>query len=163
MQLSEDGKLGELGQLPCFVWSLIGLIDPFCRSGSYINIILTDGRVEIYCCLCTWNMIIFIIKRFTVLFTFLSYYIFYIFYILFWLIAKGIFYLILIFNGIDPESLKPTSTSNNPENNNPPNHQPDNSKVPITNNIDIVNIIIIKIILIIEEYHRVEMIIIIQA
>ena len=137
----ERSKLGELGKLPCFVWSLVGLTDPCCRSGSDINIIHSEERVEINCCACLWNIFIFIIGRLAVLFTFLSYYIFYIIYILFWLIAKGIFCLILFFKDIISEFLRPKPTQNNPENNNSPNNQRDNSRVPITNNINIVNII----------------------
>ena len=119
-----DGKkLAELGQIPCFVWSLVGYTDPCCRSDVNVRIIYTDGHVETnYCWNCMWNNFIFIIKRFAVFFTFISYYIFYIFYIIFWFIAKGIFYLILHCKKIDPDSLVHVPTPPEPQ----PGPEPDN-------------------------------------
>ena len=92
----DGSKISELNKIPCFVWSLVGLTDPCCRSESYTVTYYSDGTTEsTYCCHCMWNMFIYIIKRLAVIFTFVSYYIFLVFYILFWFIAKGIFYLIL--------------------------------------------------------------------
>ena len=92
----DGSKISELNKIPCFVWSLVGLTDPCCRSESYTVTVYSDGSTEsTYCCHCMWNMFIYIIKRLAVIFTFVSFYIFLVFYILFWFIAKGIFYLIL--------------------------------------------------------------------
>ena len=75
-------------KLPCFIISLIGLTDPCCRSNSYTETEYKDGHKEsTYCCHCTWNIIIYIIKRFALFITIFSYYIFLIFLLIFWALA----------------------------------------------------------------------------
>jgi len=91
----DGSKISELNKLPCFVWSLVGLTDPCCRIGGEDNVIIIYSSESTYCCHSIWNIFIFILKRFAVFFTFISFYIFLIFFIIFWFIAKGIFYLIL--------------------------------------------------------------------
>jgi len=88
----ECDKLNELYRIPCFIWSLVGLTDPCCRSNSYTVYVYADGHTEsTECCHRIWNCIIYLIKRIATIFTILSYYIFLIFYLLFWLIAKSFF------------------------------------------------------------------------
>ena len=89
-------KISELNKMPCFIWSLVALTDPCCRSDTYTVTVYEDGHTESNeCCVRMWNCFIFVIKRMAVIFTFLSFYIFLVFFIIFWLIAKGIFILIL--------------------------------------------------------------------
>ena len=97
-QYFECVQLGELYKLPCFIWSLVGLTDPCCRSNTYTVTYYSDGHTESdYCCHLIWNCVIYVIKRFAVIFTFMSYYIFLLFYLFFWFIAKLIFLCVLSF------------------------------------------------------------------
>ena len=88
--------LGELYKIPCFVWSLIGLTDPCCRSNTYTVTIYADGHTESNeCCVRMWNCFIYVIKRLALIFSIVSFYIFLLFYLIFWLIAKSIYLLVL--------------------------------------------------------------------
>ncbi len=88
--------LGELYKIPCFVWSLIGLTDPCCRSNTYTVTIYADGHTESNeCCMRMWNCFIYVIKRLALIFSIVSFYIFLLFYFIFWLIAKSIYLLVL--------------------------------------------------------------------
>ena len=88
--------LGESAKIPCFIWQLVGLTDPCCRSESYTVTYYSDGSTEsTECCHHTWNLIIFLIKRFAVLISFFSFYIFFMFYFLLWLIGKLILFIYL--------------------------------------------------------------------
>ena len=88
--------LGELYKIPCFVWSLIGLTDPCCRSNTYTVTIYADGHTESNeCCVRMWNCFIFVVKRIALIFSIASFYIFLLFYFIFWLIAKSIYLLVL--------------------------------------------------------------------
>ena len=88
--------LGELYKIPCFVWSLIGLTDPCCRSNTYTVTIYADGHTESNeCCMRMWNCFIYVIKRLALIFSIISFYIFLLFYFIFWLIAKSIYLLVL--------------------------------------------------------------------
>ena len=90
-----NDKLNKLFKIPCFIWSLIGLTDPCCRSNSYTVTTYADGHKEsTFCCHCMWNCIIFAIKRLATIFSIVAFYIFLIFFILFWFIAKLIYKLI---------------------------------------------------------------------
>ena len=89
-------KISELNKMPCFIWSLVGLTDPCCRSDTYTVTVYEDGSTQSNeCCVTVWNCSVYVIKRLAVFFTFISFYIFLIFFIIFWLIAKGIFILIV--------------------------------------------------------------------
>ena len=91
-QYFECDKLGELYKIPCFVWSLVGMTDPCCRSTGYTVTVYTDGHTESNeCCHHMWNCFIYLIKRLAIFFSIVSYYIFLLFYFIFWLIAKSIF------------------------------------------------------------------------
>ena len=72
--------LGELYKIPCFVWSLIGLTDPCCRSNTYTVTIYADGHTESNeCCMRMWNCFIYVIKRLALisrLFLFIFFYYF---------------------------------------------------------------------------------------
>ena len=84
--------IGELYKIPCFVWSLVGMTDPCCRSTGYTVTVYTDGHTESNeCCHHMWNCFIYLIKRLAIFFSIVSYYIFLLFYFIFWLIAKSIF------------------------------------------------------------------------
>ena len=120
-------KISELNKMPCFIWSLVALTDPCCRSDTYTVTVYEDGHTESNeCCVRMWNCFIFVIKRMAVIFTFLSFYIFLVFFILFWLIAKGIFILIL------------NSKIKNAKNNNPNPEVPNDVNIQ-GNNINNIN------------------------
>ena len=126
-QYFECEYLGELYKLPCFIWSLVGLTDPCCRSNSYTVTYYSDGHTESdYCCHLIWNCVIYVIKRFAVIFTFMSYYIFLLFYLFFWLIAKLIFMLIFE-QDENPPSPKQEDNNNNIDNNNNNNNNYNNN------------------------------------
>lgn len=83
-------KLGELFMIPCFVWSLVGLTDPCCKSEGYTVTYYSDGHTEsTECCHYTWNLFIFLVKRLATIFSIFSYYIFLAFFSIFWFIIKG--------------------------------------------------------------------------
>ena len=81
-------KAKEWFALPCFIMSLMELTDPCCRSSSYTVKEYSDGHKEsTYCCNCTWNFIIYVVKRITLFMTIISYYIFLIFLLIFWFLV----------------------------------------------------------------------------
>jgi len=81
-------KAGEWFELPCFIISLIGLTDPCCRRDHYTETTYEDGHKESnYCCVCIWNILIYIIKRIALYMTIISYYLFIIFFMIFWFLA----------------------------------------------------------------------------
>ena len=159
-QYFDCDKLSELFNIPCFIFSLVGLTDPCCRSESYSVTTYTDGHTEsTYCCHCMWNCIIYVIKRFAVFFSIISYYIFLIFYLYFWFIAKLIF--MCIYDTTGQTTVNDDDNKNNKNNNNNNNHKnrPNNihninysgeiminngHKIIITHNININNIHKIK-------------------
>ena len=99
-QYFECTKLGELYKLPCFIWSLKSLTDDCCRSNTYTVAVYDDGHVESNeFCVRMWNCFIYLIKRFAVIFSMISFYIFLLFYFIYWLIGKSIFILILKIKG----------------------------------------------------------------
>ena len=70
--------------IPCFIWTLIGLTDPCCRSETYTVTTYADGHTEsTYCCNVMWNCFIKVIKRLAFFFTAISYYIFILFVMIF--------------------------------------------------------------------------------
>ena len=116
-QYFDCDKLSELFNIPCFIFSLVGLTDPCCRSESYSVTTYTDGHTEsTYCCHCMWNCIIYVIKRFAVFFSIISYYIFLIFYLYFWFIAKLIF--MCIYDTTGQTTVNDDINKNNKNNNN---------------------------------------------
>ena len=123
-QYFECDQLGELYKLPCFIWSLVGLTDPCCRSNSYTVYTYADGHTESNeCCHHMWNCFIYIIKRIATFFTFMSYYIFLLFYLFFWFIAKLIFLCVLSFKmekKREPGPQQKMPNNNNNNNNNIP-------------------------------------------
>ena len=115
----ECDKLNELYRIPCFIWSLVGLTDPCCRSESYTVYVYEDGHTEsTECCNRIWNCFIYLIKRIATLYTILSYYIFLLFYLCFWLIAKSIFMCILKYKSENEQEQKKEQEIQNDENNN---------------------------------------------
>ena len=134
-QYFECVQLGELYKLPCFIWSLVGLTDPCCRSNTYTVTYYSDGHTESdYCCHLIWNCVIYVIKRFAVIFTFMSYYIFLLFYLFFWLIAKSIFMLIFEQKENPPSPNQEDKNNNNDNNDNNNNDNNNGSKEIIINN-----------------------------
>ena len=137
------GKTSELFNIPCFIFSLISLTDPCCRSNSYTITYYSDGSEEsTFCCHCMWNCIIYVIKRFAIFFSIISYYIFLIFYLLFWLIAKLIFLCIYEITGETTENdnngnnndINNKDINNNNNNDNDNNHNKENSREVILQN-----------------------------
>jgi len=124
----EWDKLNELYRIPCFIWSLVGLTDPCCRSNSYTVYVYADGHTEsTECCHRIWNCIIYLIKRIATIFTILSYYIFLLFYLLFWLIAKSFFLCLFKYNTENAQEQKQVQEHQKepgiPNNNNGNNNQ----------------------------------------
>ena len=109
---------GELCKLPCFIWSLLGLTDPCCQMDSYTVYTYPDGRTESdYYCVLIWNWTIYILKRFAVIITIMSYYIFLLFYLFVWLIGKLIF-ILTVERKLNPPSPKQEVNNNNNNDNN---------------------------------------------
>ena len=132
-QYFDCDKLSELFNIPCFIFSLVGLTDPCCRSESHTVTTYTDGHTEsTYCCHCMWNCIIYVIKRFAVFFSIISYYIFLIFYLYFWFIAKLIFMCIYDTTG----QTTVNDDNNNKNNNNNYNNNSNNNNDNNNNNND---------------------------
>ena len=143
-QYFDCDKLSELFNIPCFIFSLVGLTDSCCRSENYSVTTYTDGHTEsTYCCHCMWNCIIYVIKRFAVFFSIISYYIFLIFYLYFWFIAKLIFMCIYdttgqtTVNDDDNKNNNNNNYNNNSNNNNNDNNNNNNKNRP--NNIHNIN------------------------
>ena len=138
-QYFDCDKLSELFNIPCFIFSLVGLTDTCCRSENYSVTTYTDGHTEsTYCCHCMWNCIIYVIKRFAVFFSIIPYYIFLIFYLYFWFIAKLIFMCIYDTTGqttVNDDDNKNNNNNNN-YNNNSNNNNNDNDR---PNNIHNIN------------------------
>ena len=110
-------KLSELSKIPCFIWSLIGLTDPCCRSNSYTVTVYSDGTTEsTYCCHTMWNCFIYIIKRLATIFSIVAFYIFLLFFIFYWLIAKIIYQ--IIFSCQEKDNNQENNENNNNINNN---------------------------------------------
>ena len=137
-QYFDCDKLSELFNIPCFIFSLVGLTDPCCRSESSTVTTYTDGHTEsTYCCHCLWNCIIYVIKRLAVFFSIISYYIFLIFYLYFWFIAKLIFMCIYDTTGqttVNDDNNKNNNNNYNKNSNNKDNNNSNNNKNDNNNN-----------------------------
>lgn len=63
-QYFDSNPFDYWGKIPCFIWNLIGLTDPCCRSEGYTVTVYSDGHTESnYLCHAFWNCYIKIIKR----------------------------------------------------------------------------------------------------
>lgn len=62
--------------LPCqYIWGFLSLTDPCCTQDTYTVTTYADGHKESdYCCVCMFNAIVWIIKRFAMLITTIIYY-----------------------------------------------------------------------------------------
>ena len=118
--------------IPCFIWTLIGLTDPCCRSETYTVTTYADGHTEsTYCCNVMWNCFIKVIKRLAFFFTAISYYIFILFVMIFWYLIKLLYFLL---KGC---CIKNQEIVNNNKNNCVPNYE--NQQNINVNNNNIVN------------------------
>jgi len=75
-------KIKEWFKLPCFILSFIHLTKECC-------IIKNENSNSdcAYCCICLWNIFIYIVKIITIIITPISYYFFFIFLLIFWFIG----------------------------------------------------------------------------
>lgn len=134
IQFFSCDTVGEWGRLPCFIWSLLSLTDPCCKSTSYTVTYYSDGHTESnYWFHVLWNCFIKYVKICAFFFTVISFYFGFLFFLFFWVLAKLLFHIIIKCKGISIE----TQNGNNAEN--IQNENPINVLPNINQNIQINN------------------------